>query len=173
MGPVCESPIGFGLTGAEASTHNGLTTGAVMAQIHHSTACLRIFGEDLIPEEITQALRCTPTIAQRTGDVIRYQSGRERVVKCGNWRLEAERAEPENINAQVRWLLLRVESDPNVWKTLVEQFDVDIFCGLFMQASNDGMTLGPDVMALLGERGIHLALDIYSASDDDVTPSQT
>jgi hypothetical protein len=145
-----------------------------MAQIHHSAACLRIFGDDLIPEEITQTLRCTPTIAQRTGEVIRYRSGRERVVKCGNWRLKAERAEPEDVNAQVRWLLSQVESDLNVWKSLVEKFDVDVFCGLFMQGSNDGMSLSPDVMALLGERGIHLALDIYSASDDDgVTPSQT
>lgn len=145
-----------------------------MAQIHHSTACLRIFGDDLIPEEITQALRCTPTVAQRTGELIRYQSGRERVVKCGNWRLEAESAEPGNINGQVRWLLSQVESDPKVWKALVHQFDVDIFCGLFMQGSNDGMSLASDVMALLGERGIHLILDIYNASDDDdVTPSRT
>ena len=145
-----------------------------MAQIHHSTACLRIFGDDLIPEEITQALQCTPTIAQRTGEVIRYQSGHERVVKCGNWRLEAAPAEPEDINAQVRWLLSQVESDPNVWESLAQQFDVDIFCGLFMQGSNDGMSLAPDVITLLGERGIPLAFDIYDAGDDDdVMPSQT
>jgi hypothetical protein len=88
--------------------------------------------------------------------------------------LEAESAEPEDVNGQVRWLLSQVESDLNVWRSLVHQFDVDIFCGLFMQGSNDGMSLAPDVMALLGERGVHLALDIYSAhDDDDVTPVQT
>jgi len=88
--------------------------------------------------------------------------------------LEAESAEPEDINGQVSWLLSQVESDPEVWKTLVHRFDVDIFCGLFMQGSNEGMSLAPDVMALLGERGIHLALDLYNASgDDDVTLSQT
>jgi hypothetical protein len=145
-----------------------------LSQIHHSTACLRLFGENLDPDEITQTLGCIPTVAQRTGEVIRYQSGCERVVKCGNWRLDAATAEPENINGQVRWLLSQVESDPEVWKALVRRFDVDIFCGLFMQESNEGMSLAPDVMALLGERGIHLALDIYNASDDDdVTPSQT
>lgn len=144
-----------------------------MGQIHHSAACLRLFGDHLQPEEITHILRCAPTVSQRTGDVIRYQSGRERVVKRGNWRLEAEPVEPEDVNGQVRWLLSQVESSPDVWKSLVQQFDIDIFCGLFMQGSNDGMSLAPDVMALLGERGIHLALDIYAASDDDdVTPSQ-
>jgi hypothetical protein len=144
-----------------------------MGHIHHSAACLRIFGDDLIPEEITQILRCAPTVAQKTGEVIRYQSGRERVVNRGNWRLDAATAEPEDINGQVRSLLLQVESAPDVWKALVQRFDVDMFCGLFMQGSNDGLSLAPDVMALLGERGIHLPLDIYSASDDeDVTARQ-
>lgn len=138
-----------------------------MAQMHHSAACLRIFGDDLVPEEITRILRCTPTVVRTTGEVIRYQSGRERVVKCGNWILDAVSAEPEDVSGQVRWLLSQVESDDVVWKSLVQRFDVDIYCGLFMQGSNDGLSLAPDVMALLGERGIHLALEIYSANDDD------
>lgn len=99
--------------------------------------------------------------------MIRYQSGRERVAKRGNWRLNAARAEPEDLNGQIRWSLSQVESDIEVWKSLVEEFDVDIFCGLFMQGTNDGMTLASDVMVLLGERGIHLAHDIYSSSEDD------
>jgi hypothetical protein len=146
-----------------------------MGKIHHSAACLRIFGDDLIPEEITQMLRCQPTLAQRTGDVIRYASGRERVVRCGNWRLNATRAEPEDINDQVRSLLSKVESAPHVWKDLVRRFNVDIFCGLFMQGGNDGFSLAPDVMVLLGERGIVIDFDIYSASDDDEesTPTPT
>lgn len=117
-----------------------------MAQIHHSAACLRISGDELVPEEITRILRCTPTSAQRTGKVLRYRTGGERVVKCGNWRLNTARAEPEDLNGQIRWLLSQVESDPEVWKSLVEKFDVDIFCGLFMQGANHGMSLAPDVM---------------------------
>lgn len=138
-----------------------------MAQIHHSAACLRLFGEHLEPQEVTRILQCVPTVAERTGEVIRHQSGRERVVKCGNWRLNAERTEPEDVNGQIRWLLSQVESDLNVWKSLVQQFEVDVYCGLFMQGSNDGLSLAPDVMALLAERGIQLGLDIYSASDED------
>jgi hypothetical protein len=105
-------------------------------------------------------------VAQRTGEVIRYQSGRERVVRCGNWRLQAATAEPEDINAQVRSILSKVESAPEVWKALVQRFDVDMFCGLFMQGSNDGFSLAPDVMALLGERGIIIDFDIYGADRD-------
>ncbi|WP_426192237.1 DUF4279 domain-containing protein [Massilia sp. DWR3-1-1] len=143
-----------------------------MAQIHHSAACLRLFGEDLDPEEVSRILRCAPTVAERTGEVIPYQSGRERVVKCGNWRLIAEQTAPEDVNGQLRWLLSQVESDLAVWKSLVHQFEVDVYCGLFMQGLNDGLSLAPDVMALLAERGIELGLDIYSANvEDDATPA--
>ena len=142
-----------------------------MGQIHHSEVCLRIFGDDLIPEEITQTLRCAPTVAQRTGEVICYPSGRERVVQRGNWRMNAITAEPEDINGQVRSLLSKLESSPDVWKNLVQRFDVDMFCGVFMGGSNDGFSLAPDVMVLLGERGIRIDFDVYSADDDeDVTP---
>lgn len=145
-----------------------------MGQIHRSQACLRIFGIELVPEEISRLLRCVPTVAQRTGEVIRYQSGRERVVKCGNWRLQAETAEPEDINGQVRSILSKVEAEFDVWKELVKRFDVDMFCGLFMQGSNEGFSLAPDVMALLSDRGIIIDFDIYGADDDDdVSPDQT
>ena len=143
-----------------------------MTKIHRSVACLRIFGDDLIPDEITRLLRCAPTVAQTTGEVIRYRSGRERVVKCGNWRLDAEPAEPEDIDAQVRWLLSQVEPDLDVWRLLAQRFDIDIFCGLFLQESDDGMCVAPDVMARLGERGIHLSLNIYSIDRDGILPIQ-
>ena len=139
-----------------------------MSQVHYTVACLRLFGEDLELDEITHILRCAPTAAQRTGEVIRYQSGRERIVKCGNWRLDANRAEPEDINGQVRWLLSQVESDLDVWKRLTQQFEADIYCGVFMKGSNEGFSLAPDVLALLGQRGIHLGFEIYSDIDDAV-----
>jgi hypothetical protein len=139
-----------------------------MSQVHYSAACLRLFGDDLEPDEITHILRCAPTAAHRTGEVIRYKSGRERVVKCGNWQLNANKAEPEDINRQVRWLLSQVEPDPDAWKRLTQRFEVDIYCGLFMKRSNEGFSLAPDVMALLGERGIHLGFEIYSDIDDAV-----
>lgn len=139
-----------------------------MSQVHHSVVCLRFFGDDLEPDEITQVLRCAPTAARRTGQVIRYQSGRERVVKCGHWLLDANRAEPEDIDGQVRWLLSQVKSDTDAWKRLTQRFEVDIYCGLFMKGSNGGFSLAPDVLALLGECGIHLGFEIYSDIDDAV-----
>lgn len=138
-----------------------------MGQIHHSAATLRIFGDDLRPDEISQMLKCQPTKAELKGEVIRYSSGRERTVKRGNWRLIAQRAEPENLDGQIQWLLSQVSGDLNVWKSLTQIYDVDLFCGLFMQSSNDGLSLSPETMLMLGRRGIELGLDIYDASDEE------
>lgn len=138
-----------------------------MGQIHHSAATLRIFGDDLQPDEISQMLKCQPTKAERKGDVIRYLSGRERTVKRGNWRLSAQSAEPEDLEGQIQWLMSQVNDDLGVWKSLTQAYDVDLFCGLFMRSSNDGLSLSPETMLMLGQRGIELGLDIYDASDED------
>jgi Domain of unknown function (DUF4279) len=138
-----------------------------MGQIHHSAATLRIFSDDLRPDEISQMLKCEPTKAELKGDVIHYPSGRERTVKRGNWRLVAKNAEPEDLDGQIRWLMSQVSDDLNVWKSLTHACDVDLFCGLFMQSSNDGFSLSSETMLMLGQRGIELGLDIYDASDED------
>jgi hypothetical protein len=137
-----------------------------MGQIHHSAAALRIFGDDLRPDEISKMLKCQPTKAELKGDVVRYSSGRERTVKRGNWRLIAQNAEPEDLDGQIQWLMSQVSDNLGVWKILTQAYDVDLFCGLFMHSSNDGLSLSPETMLMLGQRGIELGLDIYDASDD-------
>jgi hypothetical protein len=136
-----------------------------MGQFDHSAPTLRIFGDHLEPDEITQRLGCQPSKAERAGEIIRYPSGRERTVMRGNWRLMADRAEPGNLDGQIRWLLSQVSDDLDVWKSLVQTYDVDIFCGLFMQTSNDGVSLSSEVLLMLGQRGIELDMDIYDAGD--------
>jgi hypothetical protein len=138
-----------------------------MGQIHHSVASLRIFGDDMQPAEISRLLNCEPTKAQAKGDVIRHASGRERIAKFGGWWLDALRAAPEDLDGQIKWLMARVSDDLSVWQGLRQSYDADIFCGLFMQSGNDGLSISPETMLALGKRGIELGLDIYGADDED------
>lgn len=69
------------------------------------------------------------------------------------------------INDHVGDLLSRVTSDLAVWKQL-EQFNPDIFLGLFLSGFNQGDGVTPRTMRLLADRGIRLVMDIYSASND-------
>jgi len=138
-----------------------------MSAIKTSAVCLRIFGDDLIPDEITQALGASPTKSQHRGEVLCSPSGKQRVVQRGNWRLEAADANPEDTDAQVRELLSQLTSDLAVWRDISTRFEVDLFCGWFMGQTNDGAMLSPATLLALGERGIELQLDIYAPDSDD------
>ncbi len=84
--------------------------------------------------------------------------------------MAAMRREPEHLEAQIFEILDQLTGDPAIWKSLA-RFRPDLFCGLFMGSSNDGVSLSPKVLLALGKRGIELGLDIYDA-DEDVRNAQ-
>ena len=140
-----------------------------MARLAQSTATLRVCGDDLVPEEITRLLGCPPSSSFAKGDVVRGKNtGREYVKRSGLWRIEANEREPEDLDAQVSELLSRVTQDLSVWADLARRFEIDLFCGLFMQTSNEGTDVSSSTLRALGERGIMLALDVYAPTKEIV-----
>jgi len=137
-----------------------------MTLADHSAACLRFFGDDLEPGEITRLLGADPDRSERRGDERVGKSGHVYVAKRGNWRLRATRREPEALEEQVTELLGRLTQDLSVWAALGARFEIDLFCGIFMGTGNDELVLSPQTLAALGARGIQLHLDIYDASED-------
>ena len=89
-----------------------------------------------------------------------------RIVKSGLWRLNASRREPENLDGQVQEILARLTDNLTVWTDISRRFEIDLFCGLFMKETNEGLTISADVLAALGQRGIEIGLDIYGPGDD-------
>jgi hypothetical protein len=136
-----------------------------MGPIHSSKATLRIFGDDVVPTEITRLLGSQPTTARAKGETwVGAKSGKEITARTGNWRLEASAREPEDLDGQVQELLGKLTQDLEVWAALAQRFRVDLFCGLFMKSANEGVDLSPATLAALGNRGIKLSLDIYDSS---------
>jgi len=122
-------------------------------------------GDSLDPDKITDRLGCEPTQKNSKGDVrVMPKSGREVVQKSGMWRLQARECEPEKIDAQVSEILGQLSSDLDVWQELASSYDIDLFCGLFMEQGNEGLEISPSTLQALGERGILLGLDIYDPS---------
>jgi ribosomal protein L19 len=132
-----------------------------MAQLARSVATLRIAGDDLIPEEISSLLGSEPTFAQRKGEEIPTKSG-VRIAMFGHWRLKAKDAEPEDLDGQITELLSKLTQDVQIWQLLGKRFRIDLFCGWFMNESNEGVSISPATLRSLGERGIELGLDIYA-----------
>lgn len=138
-----------------------------MGCIHHSAATFRLFGGELVPDEISLLLGAEPTKAFRKGEeTVGKVTGKVRVEKTGSWRLSAARQEPENLEVQINEILEKLTTDLAIWKSLRSRFDIDIFCGLFMASSNDGFAISAELLAALGVRGIRLSFDIYDAQDD-------
>jgi len=101
--------------------------------LQQSTLALRIFGDDLIPEEVSALLGCEPTHAYRKGQVRQTPSY---IAKTGSWLLEAADAEPGDLEAQIAEVLGRVTQDLHVWRQLVQKFEVDLYCGAFLRERN-------------------------------------
>jgi hypothetical protein len=80
------------------------------------------------------------------------------------WSLTAEPREPEDLDSQVAEIIGKLTQDIEVWTALSERFAIDLFCGLFMQESNEGLSLSPKTLMALADRNIEIGLDIYAPS---------
>ena len=137
-----------------------------MGVLDHSIATLRFFGDDLIPEALSSLLGAPPTEAHAKGEeIIGRTTGKVRIAKTGCWRLTAERQQPEDLEAQIFELLAKLTDDLSVWASL-SRYEPDLFCGIFMGSSNDGLPLSAKALLALGQRGIALNLDIYDFDDE-------
>ncbi|WP_026221017.1 DUF4279 domain-containing protein [Thiofilum flexile] len=143
-----------------------------MAGLARSLASLRIAGDDLDPNEITALLGHIPTTQQVKGEVIVGKVTRQvRTVKIGMWRLKATESLPADLDQQIDEVLSKLTPDLSVWEQLSTRYHMDLFCGLFMVESNEGLSISAKSMKALGERGIELGLDIYAPDPEDETDS--
>jgi Domain of unknown function (DUF4279) len=133
----------------------------------HSVVALRIYGDDLVPSEVTALLGCEPTVAYSKGDVrIGKKTGSEYVEKTGRWSLSAGDRRPEDIPAQIEEILAKLSQDLAIWSQIKSKYRIDFFCGIFMGSSNVGLELAPTLLEQISKRSISLGLDIYDRSDD-------
>lgn len=138
-----------------------------MGIVDRSAVALRIFGDDLVPSEVTALLGCEPTEAYAKGDVrINPTTGSRYIRKMGYWGLSVEDRRPEDISGQILEILAKLTQDRAVWDQLRSKYEMDFFCGVFMGSSNDGLEFSPELLGQISERGIALGFDIYDHLDD-------
>jgi len=161
--PCSVEPIEAALGGLRTLIVHGIVW--IMAVISRTVATLRIMGDDLDPDEVTRLLGVEPTVSALAGDVHPTRSGRKVTARTNSWLLEAEAVSSGGLDDRIADLLAPLPSDPAVWRELSRHFRCDVFCGLFVDGGNAGAGLRPEVLAMLGERGLRLELDIYGGSD--------
>ena len=134
---------------------------ACMTILHKSAASLGFYGDDLDPAKITALLGGEPSAGVRKGGIWLTSLGAEKVAHTGSWRLIADRCEPANLDLQISWLLNGLTNELGAWRSLSERYRGRIFCGLFLASGNEGLTLQPETLVRVGERGLLIDLDIY------------
>ena len=133
-----------------------------MALIAETSISLRYFGDDLIPDALTSALGRPPTKSTTKGDVITNKtSGRVRVAKFGSWLYGVERREPGDLDGQIEELFGALTADLSVLRALTAKYKPDLFVGLFLKESNEGIEISAPCLDILSARGVSLSLNIY------------
>jgi Domain of unknown function (DUF4279) len=127
--------------------------------IDGSNITLRFFGDDLVPDELTQLLGVEPSIAYRKGDIFRGKEY-DRIYGIGSWRLKSERAEID-LEEKIDRLLDKLPSDLEIWHGLTRKFQVDLFCGLWMKRWNRCIDFKATTLQRMAKRGLSIGLDIY------------
>ncbi|AXQ31414.1 DUF4279 domain-containing protein [Solimonas sp. K1W22B-7] len=133
-----------------------------MTRLARSMLGLRIFGDDLDPDEVTALLGCRPTKAFRKGDLSHAKSERSVPRVTGRWSLNAEPRTPEDFDGQIADIFSNLTDDLTVWAKLGQRFRIDLFCGGFMGDSNEGFSLSVQSLRTLADRGVEFGLDLYA-----------
>ncbi|MBX3438989.1 MAG: DUF4279 domain-containing protein [Planctomycetaceae bacterium] len=120
---------------------------------------LRIFGDDLDPEEITALFRVQPTSSCKKGDVFRGKHY-DRLEKTGKW-LYAKDHVQDNLDTIVRDLLANLPDDLTIWTSITDRFSVDLFLGVWMRDWNRGFDLKHETLKHLSDRRLEIGFDIY------------
>lgn len=134
-----------------------------MGELSESAACLRLFGQDLIPSEITDLLGCEPTGSDIKGEPRKTPHLGKQILlsKTGSWRLQAKRRVPGDLDDQIKEILEPLTSNLEIWEELSEKYIMDMFCGLWLDSFNEGISLSSETLKLLSDRSILIDFDIY------------
>ncbi|MEA1014452.1 DUF4279 domain-containing protein [Sphingosinicella sp. LY1275] len=132
-----------------------------MGPVRETKLTLRFNGDDLDPEELSERLGAVPTSAVAKGEVWLTANGAERVAATGSWRLRVAGASSEDLDDQINRLFGGLTPSCETWRDLAARYQGNLFVGLFLGSSNEGLTIKPDTAQAVGARGLELQLDIY------------
>lgn len=132
-----------------------------MGPVHETKVSLSFFGDDLDPAEVTALLGGQPSFAAAKGEKWITAGGNERIAKKGSWQLRTPPSAPGDIPGQVARIFAGLTDDLTIWQQLTQRFQARLFCGLFMEETNEGLGLAPAQLHAIGQRGLFLDFDIY------------
>lgn len=127
-------------------------------------ASLRLYGDNLLPEEISRWLGVAPSEAAAKGDKKAGPNGMVRSAPTGRWIL---RSNPEvsstDLEEHLWWLMDKIERCSLRPGELPGVTRADISCYWLGATGHGGPEFSPETLRRLAERRLFLGLDIYQS----------
>jgi uncharacterized protein DUF4279 len=127
---------------------------------------LRIRGDALDPEFLTQQFGVTPSLSARKGETV-VRHGRESAEKTGVWVYRLEVPPATELGEVIALLLEVFPEDSTLWGEITSAYTADVFCGIFLQDENQSTVVEPEILAALARRGLPLSFDFYAPHSSD------
>ena len=127
---------------------------------------LRVRGDALDPEFLTQQFGVAPTVSARKGEIVRRQGG-ESVQQTGVWDYRLD-VPPATELGEVMELLLEIfPEDSTLWGELTTAYEADVSCGIFLQHESQSTVVEPEVLAALARRGLRVSFHFHAPGSAD------
>ena len=135
-----------------------------MDNLKRAMATLLIYGDELVPDELTALLGAPPKLGVRRGESFVGHQGNLITAKTGRWDVGTGWREPPCIDKMICEVLHSLAEGTELWRDLTTRFDCYLSVGLYFYDDSwtGGITLEPQTLRMLGERGLALDLDMYA-----------
>ncbi len=108
-------------------------------------------------------LGATPSFCHAKGEEVRSKTtGSLRIARSGMWRLSVDEQSPESLEKQLQELFANMTDDLSVWENIEKQYSADLFVGLFMLETNEGLTISSETLKMISDRHLEIGFDIYA-----------
>jgi hypothetical protein len=125
-------------------------------------ASLQLFGDNLMPDEVSRLLSLPATESAPKGSTITSPSGKQRVAPTGRWILDSrEHVHSMNAEHHVQWLLDQLDKAGMVPTNLPGVSRATVCCFWVSATGNGGPQFSPDLLGRLAKYHLPLGLDIY------------
>lgn len=133
----------------------------VASNIPRIRVSLRLSGDALDPEFLTQQLGVAPTIAARRGEDIPAEEGGG-THDTGVWIYRLDVPPGTDLGEVIDLLLASFPEDALLWEELTSAFAADVSCGVFLQDRDQSTVIDATVLQRLARLGLSLGLDFHA-----------
>jgi len=136
------------------------------SEVPRMRLALRIRGDTLDPDFLTQRLGVLPTASAQKGD--ERDDGRSG--DTGEWLYRVDAPVGTELGECIEMLLAPLPDDTTLWEELTSTYTADVCCAMHLEARDQRTTVGAEVLQRLGRLGLSLGFEIHAddgEGDDD------